>query len=551
MGLTAALVILLEVYQPALRGPFVFDDPYLPFADPDAVGQPLKHWIRGVRPLLMASFWLNSRLSGMEPYTYHLFNVLFHWVSGFLVFLVVRRLLAHAGTEGARREILAVFAAGVFLLHPVQTESVAYVASRSEALSVLFFHAAFALFLYRRAASVSWPVAAGVLMLYAAAASTKEHAVVLPALLLLTDYFWNPGFSFQGIRRNWRLYAPLLLAGLVGLRFVRRVLAVAATAGFGMRDLPWHQYFFTQCRAIWQYVRLFLIPVGQNADYQYPVSRTVFDRGAVFGLIALLVAVACALYYRRRFPLACYGFLAALVLLAPTSSVIPIADTLVERRLYLPIIGLLLVILELLRRWKTSAVRLAAVCAIVLVTASALAWRRNIVWGSEVALWEDTVAKAPYNARALFQLGMAYYAEGRCSDAAERYAEVARVGESTHRLLVDWALAEDCIGRPEAALDKLRQAAKFDATAHVYSLIGMMHGKAGRSTEALEAIETAIQIDPKYDMAYVYRGNVRASAGDWAAAAEDYRQAIRLNAHNQLARQSLARAEANLASSPR
>jgi tetratricopeptide (TPR) repeat protein len=550
-GVFAALAVTIAVYQPALNGPFLFDDQYLPIYSPDFAEKPLLVAIRGVRPLLMFSFWLNHRVSGLNPGSYHLFNVLFHIASGLLVFFILRRILGWAEENGARREALSAFGAAVFLLHPVQTESVAYVASRSEALSVLFFHAAFALFLYRRATSVSWPVAAGVLVLYAAAASTKEHTVVLPALLLLTDYFWNPGFSFQGIRRNWRLYAPLLLAGLVGLRFVRRVLAVAATAGFGMRDLPWHQYFFTQCRAIWQYLRLFLIPVGQNADYQYPVSRTIFDRGAIFGLVALLVAVACALYLRRRFPLACYGFLAALVLFAPTSSVIPIADTLVERRIYLPVIGLLLVVLEFLRRWKTSAARLAAACAIVLVAASALAWRRNTVWGSEVALWEDTAAKAPHNSRALFQLGMAYYAEGRCSDAAARYAEVARVGESTHRLLVDWALAEDCLGRSEAALDKLQQAARLNATAHVYSLIGMIHGKAGRSGEALEAIETAIQIDPKYDMAYFYRGNVRATAGDWAAAAEDYRHALRLNAHNPLARQSLLRAEANLGSPSR
>jgi tetratricopeptide (TPR) repeat protein len=494
----------------------------------------------------MLTFWLNHRVSGLNPGSYHLFNVLFHVVTSLLVFFIVRRILGWAGEAGPRREALSAAAAALFLLHPLQTESVAYVASRSEALSVLFFHAAFALFVYRRAASISWPTAAGVILLYAAASSTKEHTVILPALLILTDYFWNPGFAFSGIRRNWRLYAPLVVAGLIALRFIRRVLGVAQTAGFRMEDLPWHQYFFTQCRVLWEYVRLFLVPLGQNADYQYPVSRTVFDRGAIFGLIALLGAVACALYYRRRFPLASYGFLAALVLFAPTSSVIPIRDTLVERRLYLPMIGLLLVALELLRRWRTSVPRLAAVCAAVLLAAAVLTHRRNAVWGSEVALWEDTAAKAPHNARAQFQLGMAYYAEGRCSDAAERYAAVARLEKPSYRLLLDWALAEDCIGNPEAALEKLHRAAKLDRTAHVYSLIGMVHGKAGRSAESLEAIETALRINPGYDMAYVYRGNLRAAAGDWAAAAEDYGRAVRFNPHNQLARQALLRAEANL-----
>ncbi|MCL4401576.1 MAG: hypothetical protein M1436_02780, partial [Acidobacteria bacterium] len=208
LALAGALIAVLEAYGPALRGPFVFDDQYLPFTDPALADQPLHNWFVGVRPLLMFSFWANFRISQLHPLSYHLFNVLFHFITAVLVFLIGRRLLGWAGTKDATREILAAFAGGLFLLHPVQTESVAYVASRSEALSVMFFYAAFALFLYRRSSAVSWPVAAGVLLLFGAAATTKEHTAVLPALLLLTDWFWapEPGFSpIQRIRRNWRL----------------------------------------------------------------------------------------------------------------------------------------------------------------------------------------------------------------------------------------------------------------------------------------------------------------------------------------------------------
>ena len=166
--------------------------------------------IRGVRPFLMFSFWANSHIAGTQPYLYHLFNLLFHAVNSLLVFLIARRLISWSGSEGRVRDGLAAFAGAVFLLHPVQTESVSYIASRSENLSAMFLFGAIAVFVLRRRTAVSWPVSLAVLVLYGAAVSTKEHTVVLPVILLLIDYFWNPGFSLAGIRRNWKLYAPIL-----------------------------------------------------------------------------------------------------------------------------------------------------------------------------------------------------------------------------------------------------------------------------------------------------------------------------------------------------
>ncbi len=455
LGLLATLLILLEVYQPALRGPFVFDDQYLPFADPQAAQQPLRRWVAGVRPLLMASFWANYRLSEMEPYSYHLFNVLLHWVSGWLVFLVVRRLLERAGATGAPRELLAAFAGGVFLWHPLQTESVAYVASRSEALSGMFLYAALALFLYRRREAVSWPVAAGVMLLFGAAVSTKEHTAVLPVLLLGADYFFNPGFSFRGIRRNWRLYVPIAAAGVLALLRIWDIVRASGTTGFALKEFTWYQYFFTQCRVIWIYIRLFLLPYGQTIDYNLPVSRTLLEHGAVLGLAALLLATAAAFVFRRRYPLAAFGFFAFLLLLAPTSSVVPIADPIAERRMYLPLLGLLLVAVEFLRRWKARRVHQAAALTAVLVVAGLLTYSRNQAWGSDVALWEDAAAKSPGKQRIHFQLGFAYFKQGRCEDAARHYEMTARLARPDYRLYYNLALAYACLGRAQEARENL------------------------------------------------------------------------------------------------
>src|SRR5581483_710165 len=289
-----------------------------------------------------------------DPYPYHLLNILFHAMNAVLTFFIVRKILSLAGPAAARRDLVSAFCALLFLLHPVQTESVSYVASRSENQSLLFFLGAFALFLYRRRPAISWTVSTGVLILFGAALATKEHTFVLPALLLLSDYYWNPGFSFEGIRRNWRLYGPLAAGALGGALFIWKILAAAGSAGFGMKDLPWYQYFFTECRAFFVYLRLFIFPAGQTVDYDFPISRTLFDHGAIFGLLVILLLTAVALWFRRRFPLASYGFLAYLILMAPTSSFVPIRDPIAERRLYLPFLGLLLIAAEFLLRLRVE-----------------------------------------------------------------------------------------------------------------------------------------------------------------------------------------------------
>ena len=536
----AAVIAVFFAYDPALRGPFVLDDLYLPFTGQEFANAPLRHWIAGVRPLLMASFWMNFRISGTQPGSYHVLNVVLHLLTAGCCFLIVRKLLGLAGQSGFVREILAAFAGGMFLLHPLQTESVSYVASRSEVLSVLFFYGAFALFLYRRSEAIAWPEAIGVIALFGAAASTKEHTAVLPFLLLLTDYYWNPGFSFRGIRRNWRLYGIIAAGTILALRMVWRLLRHADTAGFSVKDFTWYQYFYTQCRAVWLYIRMFFLPFGQNIDHDFPPSHTLLEHGAIVGLIALVALVAAAIYYRRKFPLASYGILAFLLLLAPTSSFVPIADPVAERRLYLPFVGLLLVVVEFLRRWKTGRGTLTATLAGVLLVTAFLTYGRNQVWTSDIALWQDSVSKAPQKSRPQFQLAFAYYSQGRCKESLPHYEAAAVNGRQDYRLYIDWAVAYDCVGNSEQALAKLRHAESIMRTAQVYSLIGMVYLRQNKRAETLEALETAIRIDPNFDMTYTYRAALFGNEGNFNAAIADYQRALSINPGNEAAQQGLA-----------
>jgi tetratricopeptide (TPR) repeat protein len=207
-------------------------------------------------------------------------------------------------------------------------------------------------------------------------------------------------------------------------------------------------------------------------------------------------------------------------------------------------IGLLLIVTEFLRGVDVRRPRWIAALAGVLLIAGIATYSRNFVWSDKVALWEDAAAKSPGKSRVEFQLAQAYYEHGACDKALPHYERSAALDSTDYRLFIDWGLAYDCLNQPEQALLKFKQAASMKATAHAYSQMGMVYGKQGKNTEALDALATAEKIDPNLDLTYQYRGGVYVAQGNVTAAVGDFRHALALNPRNQTVRQALAMIEA-------
>ena len=531
-----ALFVVFEAYGPAIEGPFVFDDRYQPFFSTTVQSLPWYGWMKGVRPLLMFSYLIDYTRGGIEPHDYHVTNVLLHYVTAIFITLIVDRLLERLKIDFKSRVALSIFAGGLFLLHPLQTESVAYVASRSEALSVMFYYAAVCVFLYKKPEEwISVWRSLAILVLFAAALTSKEHTLTLPALLLLLDLAWVR----EGWRKNALLYGMMAAAGIVGGIFVVRLLSKADSAGFSLKDMSPADYFFTQCRVLWTYLRMFVLPVGQNIDPDIPTSRSLLDGGAIFGLLALVALAAAAWIYRKRFPLAALGLAVFLLLISPTSSIVPIHDVMAERRVYLPFLGLALIAVEFLRRLKFS--QMVGVGAAILVICTVLTYQRSEVWASSMSLWQDTVAKSPRKVRPRFQLAYAQFELGHCPEAAADYQTASTLAPPDYMLLTDWALALDCAGHDDEALQKLQLAAQMEPNAHAYSQMGMVYGKQKRYDKALEVLAQAERINPDFAMTYVYRGNVYEVTGDLQHAAQQYQRALELEPTNELARAAITR----------
>ena len=213
--------------------------------------------------------------------------------------------------------------------------------------------------------------------------------------------------------------------GVASVAYAWHLLTGANTAGFALKDVTWYEYLFTQFRALFVYLRVFVLPVGLTVDYDFPFSKSILDHGAIFGLAGLLLISAAAWYYRREYRLASFGWFAFLLLMAPTSSIVPIRDPIAERRLYLGMLGLLLILLEGLSRLRLDRTKLAVLLAGVAVAGTGMTYARASVWSGALPLWQDAVAKTPRKARPRFQLASAYYQEGRCDLAVTEFAATA------------------------------------------------------------------------------------------------------------------------------
>jgi tetratricopeptide (TPR) repeat protein len=519
--------IAVVVYGRPLHAAFVFDDFALPYYRRDFATDSFMAWVSSVRPLLMLSYWANFQISGRETYSYHLLNLLLHCANSAAVFLIARRILPRAGIEQPRLNILSGFASALFLLHPIQTESVDYVSGRSEVLSAFFFLYAFAIFLYKPSqAAIGWGRSVLLLSLFACALASKEHTVTLPALFLMADLFWSAEQPIAVVRRNWRLYLPILCGGLVAARLIWILVRNSSSAGFEHAGVTWLSYAQTQCRVFFLYLRLLFIPVRQNFDYDLPWSPNRFDLGAFTLLLIILALAVTAWRLRKRFPVGSFGLLVFMLLVAPTSSVIPIKDAIAERRLYLPMLGFVLVACELMIHLTREAASTMAFASAVILAASIATYQRSQVWTNEVGLWEDTVAKSPNKLRGYSHLVHGLVQSHRCREAIDHMSDLSRRVDLDGSALANWAIAYDCVNEPENALERLEQSAEKLPWPSTYINLARHQAKLNRLQDAIQSVNEALKLDPSLESAYALRAQIYFRQGDSSAAARDYARVL-------------------------
>ena len=387
----AVAALAAAAYLPSLGAVFQFDDYNV------IVHYPTVHsWQAlleraggGVRPLLKASYTLNWTLG----FGFSLFNIAVHAMNAALLFLI--------GANLFRDRRAAWIAALLFALHPAATEAVTYISGRSSSLMALFYLAAVLSYLHgQRWLSV---------LLFFLAVATRETAVTLPAALLLCELCRAERPAWRAIaRRQWPHWA-LLAAGGVFLLLNQRYFDLVAY-GFGQRSLA--DNLLTQVGGI-SYLILRLVSLhGYNIDPALP-TLTEWTAGLVFQALLLSSLLILALANLKPRPWIAFGVLWFFLQLAPTNSIVPRLDVANDRQLYLASWGLFFAL--------CIQVRAVPVWAVVATLFAATSVLRQLDYRSEIALWESSVALAPWNARGHNNLGYAYQVAGRAADARREY----------------------------------------------------------------------------------------------------------------------------------
>jgi hypothetical protein len=353
IAFAAIAVIILIAYSNTFTSSFHFDDDAAISENAgikritieNIVGQ-----FRTNRPIVNLSLMLNYALGGVNVVGWHIFNVSFHIANScfvYLFFLWTFNLPSLRSAYGPRASRMALFGALLFAAHPIQTESVTYIISRTELLATFFYLASFLLFI-RGSQANRFGYYIGAFFTSLLAMASKEWAATLPAVLLVYDYFFIANGSLNTLQKRWKVYLLMFVPWLMAAYVLRDTLFSGTSAGFGISGqkglTPW-TYLLTSFNVTWTYIRLLILPINQNLDYDYAVSKTLFEFPTLLsflGHLAIMSGAFC-LYKKKGMLLIPFGVAWFYLTLSPTQSFVPILDVIFEHRVYLPSIGFFLV----------------------------------------------------------------------------------------------------------------------------------------------------------------------------------------------------------------
>ncbi len=522
MGLTLVAAGLLA-YSNSFSGVMVMDD------WPHIVNNP---WMIGFlfpeypapfssRPLTDLTLGLNTLWGGFNPWGYHAVNLGVHLAAGLILFGLLRRTLALLPRTASQAQPLAFAAALLWILHPLQTQAVTYLIQRAEALMGLFT----LLTLYSLLRSTTsarprpWEFAAPIACFLGMA--SKPTMAVAPLIALLYDRtFLAPSWKTLLAQRGL-LHLALALTWIPLAFFLYQGQhEFVQSAGFSLSPL---RYTLAQPTVILHYLRLTLWPHPLIFDYAWKLPTSLIQTLPALLVVTLTLLSSILLYPRA--PKAAFLPLSFFLLLAPTSSFIPLADLLFEHRMYLPLAPLLTAFTlttdtALRKALPNPARRLPLALALLLTLAlslSAKTLNRNEDYRNEETLWLQTVKARPDSPRARGNLGLALYYQGRLEEAEFQFHEALK---------------------------------RYPQMARAYGGLGLVFRKRGQLEEAARALTRAIELDPKFVGAREKLGLVLEAMGKWEAAMEEYRSVLAIMPYHPTSRAHLERLQKQRTSFP-
>jgi len=546
LWLVVTVVLGGMIYSSSTQAPFVLDDIHSIVQNEArrSIDWSMNNWL-GTRSIPYFTLDLNYRWSELNVTGYHLVSIALHLVVTILI-TCLAYLVARASFKAEvwnfgwlyidYHWLLGITVGLLFLVHPIQTQSVNYIVQRMVLIATLFYVISLlGYWLWREAKSkAKWGWAAVSLVAAVLAMHSKEIAITLPVAIVVMEYVFFSR-NLKGLVRRWYKLLPWVLTIVIIPAYMMEVrdlfiqgegLPPQAVEDTIVDKISWHRavsvsaetdnisrsvYLMTQFGVIVRYMRLIIWPVGLNIDHDVLWQENWLATGVWLpGLIIIAVWVLAIRLFYKGYRVGAVGIALFFLALSVESSVIPIRDAIFEHRLYLPMVGVSLVMLELLN-WvkerlgflveaeRTARIVLVTAVVVLIVTLGVMSYARNGVWNSALSMWSDAVAKSPTKPWPLNNLGLAY------ADL-KKYDEAEGVYQK--------ALERD----PE--------------NVEVLTNLGVLYGQTRRTAKATAVLRRSIEINPNNISGYVNLGNVLMIKQNWVGAEEMYRMALQKKESN-------------------
>ena len=464
------------------------------------------------RGLLRISLALNAYLDGFRPFGYHIFNLAFHILNALLLFFVLGKSLRRFGMEAVgwgseRIRSVSFFSAVFFLCHPIQTESVIYIMSRSEVIASTFYLAGFLLFqqLLERSSTSHLQYGLYFLSIFLIALvgfSVKQIVATLPAIMILYYLCSCPDHSpaLQFLKK-WRWAITGIIAGVAGFLFYKLLTDETFLIGPSRPEemVGRAKYMLSQPSVIvFYYLKMLLFPMNLNIDPDIAVVTSLLSWNFLLPMFCIAFLLLCSLkVFKTRFVFffLCWFF----IILSPSSSIVTLHDLAAEHRTYLASAGIFILfacgVAEVTCRWgETRPLNITLIFCVFAL--GIMTMKRNAVWQSELSLWQDTHQKSPHKLRPLINLARAHSLEGNSEKAIQYYQESLVKGPGVF--------------------------------ATNYNL-GALYLEKGLVTDALRHFQLASRIEPEIPEPFAKLGEIYLSQKNFKLADSYFKRAVELN----------------------
>jgi Tfp pilus assembly protein PilF len=526
------------------------------------------------------SFALNYKLHAFDVRGYHAVNLIIHIINGALLYLLViltfRTPFMECSPFREHSGLIALFSALLFVSHPIQTQAVTYIVQRLASLATLFYILSLVLYIKARlktelhssrivkkkhhSREIGGDKISAFLLYFSSvvfsmlAMKTKEIAFTLPLAMALYELMFFRGKAGMRLLRLVPFLLTLLIIPLtyIGLysdmeKPIEEIMADTDQATT-IQKLSRVDYLLTQFRITVTYLRLLVLPVGQNLDYDYPVYNSFFAPPVLMSFLFLLTffGLGVYLYYRSRtthhsLRLVSFGILWFFISLSVESSIIPL-HVIWEHRVYLPSAGFFtsivtaaFLLLEMQKN-RTSKKAVAVIFALVLVVLLSATYSRNTAWQSKSSLWKDVISKSDQSVRGYNNLGNAYMSEGMVDKAIQQYLLALKARPWTKpnpryyaEIYYNLAHAYENRGLLDKAIEHYRKSLSIDFNnLDTYNNLGLVYLSKGLTDKAITYFQSAIELDPDYAEAHFNIGEAYFSMGWLDKSIEHYEAFLKL-----------------------